>query len=64
MLLQERFGSGSQEVGLKMNIARRDLAHLPANPAGLAQSDLCPSLSQKGWVAVETVIDEHVVRES
>ena len=50
------------KVGLKMNIAERNLsALLKALPA--LRNPTISSLSQKGWVAVETIIDEHVVRE-
>jgi len=50
------------KVGLKMNINRRDLAGLlQALPA--LRNPTISNLSQEGWVAVETIIDEHVVRE-
>lgn len=50
------------KVGLKMNIARRDVdALLKSLPA--LRNPTISQLSQTGWVAVETVIDEHVVRE-
>jgi len=50
------------KVGLKMNIAQKDLdALLHSLPA--LRNPTISSLSQKGWVAVETIIDEHVVRE-
>src|ERR1041384_7025601 len=50
------------KVGLKMNIARKDLADLlQALPA--LRNPTISNLSQEGWVAVETIIDEHVVRE-
>jgi ATP phosphoribosyltransferase len=50
------------KVGLKMNIARKDLAGLlQALPA--LRNPTISNLSQEGWVAVETIIDEHVVRE-
>jgi len=50
------------KVGLKMNIARKDLAHLLETLPAL-RNPTVSSLSQEGWVAVETIIDEHVVRE-
>ncbi len=50
------------KVGLKMNIARKDLANLLANLPALRNPTIS-NLSQEGWVAVETIIDEHVVRE-
>ena len=50
------------KVGLKMNIARHDLASLlKALPA--LRNPTISNLSQEGWVAVETIIDEHIVRE-
>jgi ATP phosphoribosyltransferase len=50
------------KVGLKMNIAQKNLAALlQALPA--LRNPTISSLSQEGWVAVETIIDEHVVRE-
>jgi len=50
------------KVGLKMNIAQKNLAKLLASLPALRNPTIS-SLSQKGWVAVETIIDEHVVRE-
>jgi len=50
------------KVGLKMNVARKNLeALLQALPA--LRNPTISTLSQEGWVAVETIIDEHVVRE-
>ena len=50
------------KVGLKMNIAEKNLkALLESLPA--LRNPTISSLSLKGWVAVETIIDEHVVRE-
>ncbi|HZR20004.1 MAG TPA: ATP phosphoribosyltransferase [Verrucomicrobiae bacterium] len=50
------------KVGLKMNISRDNLANLlKALPA--LRNPTISNLSQEGWVAVETIIDEHVVRE-
>ncbi len=50
------------KVGLKMNIARKDLAGLlQALPA--LRNPTISNLSLEGWVAVETIIDEHIVRE-
>jgi ATP phosphoribosyltransferase len=50
------------KVGLKMNVAEKNLAQLLKNLPALRNPTIS-SLSQKGWVAVETIIDEHVVRE-
>jgi ATP phosphoribosyltransferase len=50
------------KVGLKMNISRDNLANLlKALPA--LRNPTISNLSLEGWVAVETIIDEHVVRE-
>jgi ATP phosphoribosyltransferase len=50
------------KVGLKMNIAEKNLASLLASLPALRNPTIS-SLSLAGWVAVETIIDEHVVRE-
>ena len=50
------------KVGLKMNIAERDLAKLLKSLPALRNPTIS-HLSQPGWVAVETIIDEHIVRE-
>ena len=50
------------KVGLKMNIEEKNLAHLLESLPALRRPTIS-SLSQHGWVAVETIIDEHVVRE-
>ena len=50
------------KVGLKMNIARKDLEHLLQSLPALRNPTIS-NLSQEGWVAVETIIDEHIVRE-
>jgi ATP phosphoribosyltransferase len=50
------------KVGLKMNIARKDLARLLESLPALRNPTIS-NLSLEGWVAVETIIDEHVVRE-
>jgi len=50
------------KVGLKMNISEKNLPGLlKALPA--LRNPTISHLSQKGWVAVETIIDEPVVRE-
>jgi ATP phosphoribosyltransferase len=50
------------KVGLKMNISRQNLdGLLKALPA--LRNPTISNLSQEGWVAVETIIDEHIVRE-
>ncbi len=50
------------KVGLKMNVEEKNLQNLLATLPALRNPTIS-SLSQKGWVAVETIIDEHVVRE-
>lgn len=50
------------KVGLKMNIARANLTTLLKKLPALRNPTIS-QLSQEGWVAVETIIDEHVVRE-
>jgi len=50
------------KVGLKMNIRRSDLQKLLQSLPALRNPTIS-SLSLEGWVAVETIIDEHVVRE-
>ncbi len=50
------------KVGLKMNVQQKDLdALIKALPA--LRNPTISSLSLAGWVAVETIIDEKVVRE-
>jgi ATP phosphoribosyltransferase len=50
------------KVGLKMNIAQKNLAGLLASLPALRNPTIS-NLSLEGWVAVETIIDEHIVRE-
>ena len=50
------------KVGLKMNIEQKNLKSLLESLPALRRPTIS-SLSQPGWVAVETVIDEHIVRE-
>ena len=50
------------KVGLKMNLEQKNLAPLLESLPALRRPTIS-SLSQAGWVAVETIIDEHVVRE-
>ncbi len=50
------------KVGLKMNIEKKNLAALLAALPALRNPTIS-HLSQEGWVAVETIIDEHIVRE-
>ena len=50
------------KVGLKMNIEQSKLANL-LNKLPALRNPTIAQLSQPGWVAVETIIDEHIVRE-
>ena len=50
------------KVGLKMNIEEKHLRRLLDSLPALRRPTIS-NLSQAGWVAVETIIDEHVVRE-
>jgi ATP phosphoribosyltransferase len=50
------------KVGLKMNIARKNLDSLLQTLPALRNPTIS-NLSQEGWVAAETIIDEHIVRE-
>jgi ATP phosphoribosyltransferase len=50
------------KVGLKMNIQQDRLPKLLQTLPAL-RNPTVSSLSQTGWVAVETIIDEHIVRE-
>jgi ATP phosphoribosyltransferase len=50
------------KVGVKMNIAEKNLAKLLQTLPAL-RNPTVSSLSLPGWVAVETIIDEHVARE-
>ena len=49
-------------VGLKMNLRQTDLTRLLQSLPAL-RNPTVSSLSQSGWVAVETIIEEAVVRE-
>lgn len=50
------------KVGLKMNIEQKNLENLLKTLPAL-RNPTVSTLSQPGWVAVETIIDERVVRE-
>jgi ATP phosphoribosyltransferase len=50
------------KVGLKMNVAEENLKPiLDILPA--MRNPTISSLSQDGWYAIETIIDQHIVRE-
>ena len=61
-LLLEAAIEAERKVGLKMNIAEKNLARLLRSLPALRNPTIS-RLSQQGWVAVETIIDERVVRE-
>lgn len=50
------------KVGLKMNIPKEKLANLLQSLPALRNPTIS-NLALEGWIAVETVIDEHIVRE-
>lgn len=50
------------KVGLKMNVSKNNLANLLKCLPALRNPTIS-GLSQSDWVAVETIIDEHIVRE-
>lgn len=51
-----------EKVGLKMNVECRNLDRLLTNLPALKKPTISP-LSDEGWVAVETIIEEKLVRE-
>ena len=61
MLLKGALEAESK-VGLKMNLEQKNLEKLLKTLPALRNPTIS-SLSQEGWVAVETIIDEHIVRE-
>ena len=61
MLLRGALEAESK-VGLKMNVAEKDLENLLKSLPALRNPTIS-QLSQKGWFAIETVIDEHIVRD-
>jgi ATP phosphoribosyltransferase len=54
--------TAEQKVGLKMNISQENLNSLLAILPAMKNPTIS-SLSDEGWYAVETIIDEHVVRD-
>ena len=54
--------AAEEKVGLKMNVPRARLASLLQGLPALRNPTISP-LAQTDWVAVETIIDEKVVRE-
>ena len=62
MILLQGALAARDKVGLKMNIAKNELQNLLTALPSLREPTVSP-LAQPDWVAVETVIDEKVVRE-
>jgi len=61
LLLQGAYAA-RDKVGLKMNLPSAKLAELIEKLPSLRRPTIS-NLSEEGWVAVETVIDEIVVRD-
>lgn len=61
LMLQGALNAG-QLVGLKMNVHESNLDAVLAELPALRKPTLAP-LSDKGWYAVETILDENLVRE-
>jgi len=53
--------AAQEKVGLKMNVRERDLDRVIAKLPALKKPTISP-LTAKGWLALETVIDEKMVR--
>ena len=62
MILLQGALAARDKVGLKMNIMKNELQNLLTALPSLREPTVSP-LAQSEWVAVETVIDEKVVRE-
>lgn len=60
-LLLEGALSAEAKVGLKMNVRREDLEKVIAQLPALRKPTIS-ALSEDGWVAIETIIDEKIVR--
>ena len=54
--------AAENKVGLKMNVAAEDLQSLLAILPAM-KTPTISSLSQNGWHALETIIDEHIARD-
>jgi ATP phosphoribosyltransferase len=61
-LLLEGAISAREKVGLKMNVSGQALPKLLAKLPALRRPTVSP-LAEEGWFAIETVVDEKVVRE-
>jgi ATP phosphoribosyltransferase len=62
MVLLQGALNARNKVGLKMNLELSKLASLIQRLPALRNPTVSP-LSQNGWVAIETIIDEKIVRE-
>ena len=62
VLLLQGALAARDKVGLKMNLPQASLENLLEDLPALRNPTVSP-LAHDGWVAVETVIDEKVVRE-
>ncbi|MBI3307249.1 MAG: ATP phosphoribosyltransferase [Candidatus Omnitrophica bacterium] len=62
VMLLEGAIRAQQKVGLKMNVSKKDLAQVLKILPAMKKPTLS-SLSAEGWYDVDTIIDEHVVRE-
>jgi ATP phosphoribosyltransferase len=62
VLLLQGALNARNKVGLKMNLELSKLASLIQRLPALRNPTVSP-LSQNGWVAIETIIDEKIVRE-
>jgi ATP phosphoribosyltransferase len=60
-LLLEGAIAAEDKVGLKMNVKKEDLEKVIAKLPALKKPTIS-GLSDDGWVAIETIIDEKVVR--
>jgi ATP phosphoribosyltransferase len=54
--------AAQEKVGLKMNVRKSDLKKVLAKLPALKNPTIS-NLSEPGWLAIETIIDEKVVRE-
>jgi len=54
--------AAEEKVGLKMNVPKNKLANILKNLPALRKPTIS-NLAEENWVAVETIIDEKVVRE-
>ena len=62
VLLLEGAIRAQEKVGLKMNVAKKDLAKILEILPALKKPTIS-QLAEEGWIDVDTIIDESVVRE-